>query len=297
VSRVLLVVVLLFQAVISVRTDLVVVPVTVTDDTGHRVLGLGQDNFRIYEAGRERPVTVFLHGDDPVTLGVIVDRSQSMRGKDVQLRTAMTALLDSSRPNDQLFGVDFNDDVSVSPRGTAAFTHSPGELAATLAGVRAEGRTALYDAVATGLRHLELGQSQKNALIVISDGGDNASRHTAQEVLSAAWRSQAVIYGIALLSLPGTPASEEENPKLLGRLCKDTGGVAYEVRSITEIVTVAHQIAEDLRDQYTLGFAPERRTGAPAFRKIDVRVSAPGQGSLRVRTRSGYLSSEKDDQP
>jgi len=289
---------LLLQTVISVRTDLVVVPVTVTDSAGHRVLGLGPDNFRIYEDGRLRPVTVFLHGDEPVALGVIVDRSRSMRTKDVQLRTAVAALLESSRPDDQLFGVDFSDDVSLAPAGGRAFTHDPGELVTALAGVHAEGRTALYDGVASGLRHLELAHSQKNALIVVSDGGDNASHETADQVLALAWRSQAVIYGIALLSPSPAPGTDEENPKLLGRLCRDTGGVAYETRTIADIAAVSRQIARDIRDQYTLGFAQDKRTDAPAFRKIEVRVSATGQGRLQVRTRSGYLATpEKKDQP
>lgn len=289
-------VVFLLQTVISVRTDLVVVPVTVTDASGHRVPGLSQDDFRIYEDGRLRPVTVFLHGDEPVTLGVIVDRSQSMRSKDVQLRTAVAALLESSRADDQLFGVDFNDDVSLTPKGDRAFIVDPRELTDTLSAVRAEGRTALYDGVGAGLKHLELGHSQKNALIVVSDGGDNASQLTADQVLALAWRSQAVIYGIAVLSLSPSAASEEENPKLLQQLCRDTGGVSYEVRSIADITDVAHRIAQDLRDQYTLGFAPDKRTDAPAFRKIEVRVSAASQGRLHVRTRSGYLATpDKDD--
>jgi Ca-activated chloride channel family protein len=290
----LLLVLLLFQAVISVHTELVAVPVTVTDARGHHVSGLGQENFRVFEDGRPQPIAVFHHGDAAVTLGLIIDRSQSMRSKTPALVAAVSALLRSSRPDDELFMVDFNDRVSFARPGGRPFTHDAKELATSLTAVDAGGKTALYDGIAEGLQHLQLGHGEKHALIVVSDGGDNASRRTYADVLALARRSDAVIYAIGLLGTP--PAEEEEDAGLIKRLCKDTGGAAYFPRSTEDIVAASAHIARDLREQYALGFAPGAHTGGRAFRKIEVRVSAPGQGRLHVRTRSGYVvDGDKDE--
>ena len=287
--RVLSAALLLLQAVISVHTELVAVPVVVTDSRGHHVSGLNQDNFQVFEDGRPQPIAVFHHGNGPVTLGLIVDRSQSMRPKSAVLQAVVLALLQSSRPEDELFAVDFNDRVVFALPAGRRFTSNAMELEAALSAVRAEGRTALYDGVAEGLRHLELGHGDKRALIVLSDGGDNASGRKYDEVLALARRSDAVIYAIGLLG--SSPAEEEENAGVLKRLCRDTGGVAYFPRTADQIADVAAYIARDLREQYTLGFTPGTRTDGRAFRKIEVRVAAAGQGRLRVRTRSGYVSS------
>ena len=287
------VVLLVCQAVISVHTELVTVPVTVTDAHGRHVSGLGQESFRVFEDGRPQPIAVFHHGDVPVTLGLIVDRSQSMRPKGPALLAALSAILQSSRPDDELFAVGFNDRVSLVLSDGQPFTRDGKRLEASLSAVPAQGQTVLYDGVAEGLEHLELGHAERRALIVVSDGGDNASRQTYAQILALARRSDAVIYAIGLLATP--PAQEEEDADLLTRLCKDTGGVAFFPRTTGEITEMSTQIARDLREQYTLGFTPSERTGGRAFRKIEVRVTAAGQGRLQVRTRAGYLvGSDKD---
>jgi Ca-activated chloride channel family protein len=277
---------LLLQAVISVHTELVAVPVVVTDSRGHHVSGLNQDNFQVFEDGRPQPIAVFHHGDGPVTLGLIVDRSQSMRPKSAALLIAVSALLRSSRPEDELFAVTFNDRVLFALPGEA-FTRDVNELSAALTAVRAEGRTALYDGVAEGLRHLDLGHGEKRALIVLSDGGDNGSVHRYAEILALARRSDAVIYAVGLLGTSPID-DDEEDAGLLKRLCRDTGGVAYFPRTPDDIAAVSARVASDLREQYIIGFTPGTPTGGRTFRKLDVKVTATGQGPLRVRTRAGY---------
>jgi Ca-activated chloride channel homolog len=282
-------IVLLLQAVISVHTELVVAPAVVTDARGHHVGGLTRESFRVLEDGQPRPIAAFHHGDSTVTLGLIVDRSQSMRPKTQALLAAVTSLLRISRTDDELFAVDFNDDVSLALGAGRWFTHDPDELAAALAAVRAEGRTALYDAVAAGLEHLERGRGERRALVLVSDGGDNGSRRKYADVLMLARRSDAVIYAIGLM---GSLLTEEDegDARLLQRLCRDTGGVAYFPKTPAEIAEVSAAVASDLREQYTLGFVPAERTDGRAFRKIEVTASAPGVGRLRVRTRSGYIA-------
>ena len=283
---------LMLQGVISVRTELVVVPMVVTDGRGRHVAGLTQDNFPVYENGRLQSITVFHSGNAPVALGVIVDRSQSMRPKAAALGTALSSLLESSGPDDELFGVNFHDDASLA-LAREPFTHDAKALATALSAVRAAGRTALFEGVAEGLRHLELARSPKRALIVISDGGDNASRLTYAQVLVLARRSDAVIYAIGLSGTGG--AQEEEEAGLLKRLSGETGGIAYFPRSIEETAAVASQIAIGLREQYTLGFSPGTSPTGEAFRKIRVTVSAAHRGRLHARTRSGYYAAPDTD--
>jgi Ca-activated chloride channel family protein len=201
VKSLLLAVLLLLQAVISVHTELVAVPVVVTDGRGHRVTGLNQDDFRVFDDGRPQPIAAFHHGDAPITLGLIVDRSRSMRSKTAALRTAVSALLGSSRPDDELFAIAFNDTVSLALAGDQLFTGNAEELQTALSAVPAEGLTALYDGVAEGLQRLQLGHAGQRALIVVSDGGDNASRRTYDGILALARRPDAVIYAISTRSV------------------------------------------------------------------------------------------------
>lgn len=279
---------LLSQLVLSVRTELVAVPVTVTDAAGNHIPELTQEHFQLLEDGRAQPITLFHRGDIPVTLGIVVDRSQSMRGKGAALSAALSTLLQSARPDDELFAVTFHDTVALALQGPEPFTSNPGALAGAAAAISPGGRTALYDGVATALRQLELGSSQRTALVVISDGGDNASRHSYRDILDLARRSGAVIYGIGLMGTP--PASEDEDGQLLGRLCKDSGGIAYFPRTVVETVAVASQIGGEIRNQYLIGFSPSGRGGRGPFRRITVRVAAPGLGPLTVRARAGYMS-------
>ena len=281
---------LLLQAVISVHTELVAVPVTVTDGRGHHVNGLRQENFHVYDEGEPQPIAVFHHGEAPVTLGLVVDRSQSMRGKTPALVAAVSALLRSSRPDDELFAVDVSDRVSFALGRDRPFTPVAQELEAALMASRAEGRTALYDGVAEGLEHLQMGRAERHVLIVVSDGGDNASRRTYADVLALARQSDTVIYAIGLLGTP--PPQEDEDAGLLKRLCRDTGGLAYFPQKTDEIAVMANEIAQDLREQYTLGFTPAARPDGRAFRRIGVTVSAGGRGRLHVRTRSGYAAGD-----
>jgi Ca-activated chloride channel family protein len=272
------------QAKISVTANLVLLPVNVTDARGTFVSRLKMEDFRVYEDGQLQKLTVFEDGDTPVTVGLVVDHSRSMGSKLLGVVTAVSSFAHSSNPQDEMFVVDFNDDVSVELMRGKAFSNDPKELAEALRAVSARGRTALYDAVGEALHHLQYGHLEKKALVIISDGGDNASHLKYSQVLAQARQSQSLIYSIALVG----SNDEEENPGLLRRLCKDTGGIAYFPTEGESVVNVSSEIARDLREQYTLGYVPQNMQRADAFRKIEVKVTAPGHGRLRVRTRQGY---------
>lgn len=272
------------QVKFALSVNLVQLPVNVTDAHGTSITDLKPDNFRVFEDGQLQKITVFDEGNTPVTVGLVVDHSRSMRPKLRDVVAAVYTFAHSSNPQDEMFVVDFNDDVTIELMHGKAFSSDPKDLEEALNAVTARGRTALYDAVSEGLNHLQYAHTAKKALIIISDGGDNASHFKYPQVLAQARQSQASIYAIALVG----SEDAEENPGLLRRLCKDTGGVAYFPGEAESVSSVSARIARDLREQYTLGYVPLNVQGAVAFRKIEVKVTAPGRGRLHVRTRQGY---------
>jgi Ca-activated chloride channel homolog len=272
-------------ATISVNSELVALPVRVTDSKGNVVSGLTLQDFTVLEDGRPQKLTLFQQEDAPVTVGLVVDHSRSMGPKLPGVIAAVSAFAHSSNPQDEMFVVDFNDDVWLQILGGKPFTHSADDLEKEIDAVSARGRTALYDAVAEGLNHLRFGHCEKKALIIVSDGGDNASHQKFSQILDLAQRSQVLIYSIILEG-----DGQEENPGALRKLSKSTGGISYSPSSKETIASISALIARDLRDQYTLGFAPEKATYGASFRKIQVQVSSPGRGKLHVRYRPGYFA-------
>jgi Ca-activated chloride channel homolog len=270
------------------KTELVVLPVSVTDSDGNFVSGLSSRSFRVYDNGRLQQVTAFREGDTPVTVGLIVDHSRSMGPNLSKVAEAISTFARTSNPQDEMFVVDFNDDVSVELLDGKPFTNDPHELAKAIFAIRARGRTALYDAVAEGLLHVQLGQWDKKALIIVSDGGDNASRQKYSGILALARRSQVLIYSLALSDGDG-----EENPDALRGLSKATGGLAFFPTSMQGVAEISGKIARELREQYTLGFVPEGTGSSDSFRQLTVKVAAPGHGKLRVRARPGYFRPEQ----
>jgi Ca-activated chloride channel homolog len=281
------------QSSISVTTELVVLPVSVTDSKGTFVSGLRLENFRVLEDGRPQKITLFADEDNPITVGLIVDHSRSMGPKLPGVAEAVLTFAHSSNSEDEMFVVDFGDSVSIEHMGGKDFTSDPKELEQAVAAVTARGRTALYDAIIQGLDQLRRGRRDKKALVIVSDGGDNASAHKFGDVLDLARRSHAVIYAIGLVG----DRSEEENPEVLKKLCRETGGIAFFPRPEESVPDISKRIARDLREQYTLAYAPEKKAKTEAFRKIAVEVSAPGHGKMHVRTRAGYSPEPEKGSP
>ena len=272
---------------ISVTSQLVVVPVNVTDDKGSFVSGLTEKNFSLYEGKQLQNLTLFQQEDAPVSVGLIVDHSASMKSTLPNVITAISAFAHSGNAKDEMFVVDFNDDVTVEPMGGKLFTNDPADLEKAVDATSARGRTALYDAVAEGLLRLQRGQWPRKALVIVSDGGDNASGYTYSRILELARQSQVTIYSVVLLD----QSVKQQNPRMLRRLSADTGGMAFLPNSRQSVIDFCEQIARDLREQYVLGFVPDNHTNGTTFRKIQVRVSAPDGAKLHVRARPGYSPS------
>jgi Ca-activated chloride channel homolog len=270
---------------ISVNVGLVVLPVTVTDHTGDFVPGLRATNFQVFEGGRPQEITLFESEDVPVTVGFVVDNSGSMRSKRPGVVTASLAFVKSSNPLDQMFVVTFNQKISLGLPKSVPFTSDLQQLRAALTKIPPAGNTAVYDAIAAGLQHLKAGTRDRKALIVVTDGGDNASDLKFRDLLKMAEASNVVIYTIGLLD----QSYAEENPRVLQELAKATGGEAYFPTSTTEVQKVSERIARDIRQQYTIGYVPANPVADGKFRAIRVTAKAQGVGKLRVRTRAGYL--------
>jgi len=275
---------------ISVSTNLVDLPITVTDRKGNFVDGLAKENFRIFENGRQETISMFGRQDLPVAVGLVVDHSASMGPKLAEVSAAAEAFARSSNPQDHLFVVNFNEVVALTLPAAVPFTSDERELRAALAGTGANGQTALYDAVIEALRHLSLSSFNRHALILVTDGGDNASRHTQAQMLDAARMSNAQIYCIGIYNGEEDP---DASPRVLRKLAKATGGGAYFPSSPAEVNDITRKIAVNLRKQYTLGFAPEARTEGWQT----IRVVASGNEKLNVHARAGYLFSNRPAAP
>jgi len=277
------------QPAIRVTVNFVDVPVSVTNAQGQFISGLAQGNFRVYENGLAQKIAVFKDEDNPVTVGLLVDHSGSMRTKLPEVTAAAIAFAQSSNPKDEMFVVDFNDMVSLVLPAATPFTSDLGELEKAVSGMRADGRTALNDAILVALDHLRSAHRERQALIIVSDGGDNASKHKFAQVLSEARASKASIYAIGIFGAN----QADQNPEMLEKLAKSTGGRAYFPLSVKEVSSICTQIARDIREQYTLGYSPSNAALQGSYRKIEVKVDAPNHERLHVRTRPGYASPPK----
>jgi VWFA-related protein len=272
---------------VSVNVDLVVLNATVRDRKGRIASDLRQQDFEILEDGVPQAIRLFRHEDIPVTVGLVIDHSGSMRPKLASVIAAARTFIQSSSPEDQMFVVNFNENVTLGLPAGIQFTNRPDELARAIADTPVTGKTALYDAVLKARGRLATGSRDKKVLIVISDGGDNASTHTLADVLQAGNKSNIQVYTIGIFD-PGDP---DRNPAVLKQLAYATGGEAFMPDDLSEVVAVCERIAADIRSQYTLGYLSSGVAQAGAYHAIKVFARGTGKGKLIVRTRSGYSGS------
>jgi VWFA-related protein len=273
---------------ISVNVDLVVLHPTVRDHKGGFATDLREPDFEVYEDGVRQSIRLFQHEDIPVTVGLVVDHSSSMGRKLTEVIAAARTFVQSSSPQDQMFVVNFNEKVTLGLAEATGFTNRSEEMEHAISRMPAAGMTALYDAVAEGQARLQSGDREKKVLIVISDGGDNASTHSLAQVLKIAERSSALVYTIGIFD----PDDPDRNPDVLRRLARATGGEAYFPEQLDEVVAICASIARDIRHQYTIGYFSSSSAKPGVYRAIRVVARASGNGKLVVRTRSGYVVGE-----
>jgi Ca-activated chloride channel homolog len=271
---------------LSVDVNLVVLHATVRDRQGRFVTDLRQQDFEVYEDGTPQHIRLFQQEDIPVTIGLVVDHSGSMRPKLREVTTAARSFVQFSNPGDEMFVVNFNEAVSMGLPDAIRFSNDSAALGGAIWGASAFGETALYDAMVRALARLQEGRRDKKVLLVISDGGDNASAHSLAQVTGIAESSSAIIYTIGLFD----EGDLDRNPGVLHHLARATGGEAFFPVQLNEVVAVCERIAREIRNQYTIGYVPDAAPRSGTYRTIRVVARATGRGRLSVRTRAGYIA-------
>jgi VWFA-related protein len=272
-----------------VDVPLVVLHATVTDRQGSIVTNLSQQDFEAYENGVTQHIQLFKNEDIPVAVGLVIDHSASMGPKLAEVASAARAFVRSSNRNDEMFVVNFNEVASLGLPPSIRFTDSSTELERAIGDVSAIGQTALYDAIAKALEQLQAASLDKKVLIVVSDGGDNASRLKLDEIMKLAEQSSAVIYTIGLFD----DQDPDRNPGVLNRMTRATGGEAFLPRQLDEVKAICERIARDIRHQYIIGYVPGNPARDGSYRTIRLLARTKGQGKLSVRTRTGYIAGGK----
>jgi Ca-activated chloride channel homolog len=272
---------------IRVDTNLVLVPLTLTDPLDRLVTGLEKENFFVYENNRPEGIKTFSSEDAPVSIGIIFDLSGSMSNKVIRARDSILQFMKTANPQDEFFVIGFND----RPSLIEDFTGAVDEIEARLATVKAGNRTALLDAIYFGLEKMKQAKFERRALLIVSDGGDNRSRYTEGEVRAAVREADTQIYSIGIFDPYAATTEERNGPLLLADISNETGGRLFRVDDVAEMGDIATKISAELRNEYVLGYKTDDEKRDGKWRKLKVRLVPPqGLPQLTVHARTGYYA-------
>lgn len=274
------------------NVDEVVLNVSVFDKDHNLIDNLTKNDFKVSEDGVPQTIAAFEHQDLPVSMGILVDNSGSMRDKRAAVNEAALDLVKASNRDDQAFVVNFSDEAYLDQD----FTSSIAKLRDGLAHIDSRGGTALYDAVVASADHLQKDAKRpKQVLLVITDGDDNASSLGLEDTIRKVQSLEGpVVYSIGLLfGSESDPRDAHRAKRALQLLSDETGGLAFFPKSLAQVDTIAAEVAQDIRRQYTIGYHSTKPITEPGFRTVKVDVQAKGYGHLVVRTRSGYYPKQE----
>lgn len=275
---------------LRVNVDLVLVPVTVTDPMNRIVTGLEKENFTVFENGERQTISSFASEDAPLSLGILFDMSGSMRDKVEMARKAVSEFCQSANPQDEFFLVAFND----KPAIVSGFNPSVEAIESALAYVKPQGRTALLDAIYLAVRRMREAKNDKKALLILSDGGDNNSHYSSEELRALIREADVQIYAMGVFDWEPETEEERGGPALLTEIADATGGRMLELDDARQLPEMARLISVELRNQYLIAYRPSRRERDGKWRKIRVKVQPPkGLPLLTVNARSGYYAPAK----
>ena len=270
-------------------TRLVVLHASVTDHKGKLLTNLNQGAFKVFENGEPQQVKIFRREDVPVSLGIIIDDSGSMSTKRAGVETAALALVRDSNPQDEVFIVNFNDDAFLD----VPFTNDIHKMEQGLARIDSRGGTAMRDALSMSLDYMrKSAKKDKKVLLVVTDGNDNASNISLEKVVARANQSDTLVYAIGLFSVEERHEATKAR-RALNALTGATGGLAFYPKEVSEVQSLAGEVARDIRNQYTIAYTPTVQALDGSYRQIKVTVTAPGKPV--VRTRSGYYATPDVD--
>ena len=274
--------------IIHTDSRLVLVPVSVTDTMQRFVTGLNRDNFEVFEGAKPQRIQHFSSEDVPVSVGIILDVSGSMSDKLDRVREAVNQLCEVSNPQDEYFMITFADE----PRLAVDFTTNPDDLRKELVFTQPKGRTSLLDAIHLALRKIKNARYGRRALLIISDGGDNHSRHGEREIRGLAKESDVMIYCIGVFDRYVPTPEELRGPSLLSDISDPTGGRAFTVDNPNIMPSLARHIGMELRTQYVLAYRPQDAPHNGKWRKIRVRLRLPRKFAfLQAHAKTGYYAS------
>jgi len=274
-------------AIFRTETRLMVCHTTVLDKAGHLVTNLKQDAFSVFENDVKQDMLLFKHEDIPVSMGLIIDNSGSMRAKRTSVEAAALALVKDSNPDDEVFIVNFNDDAFIdNPHGKEFLTNIE-EMQEALTRIDSRGGTAMRTAIDRSIDWLKKAHKDKKVLVVVTDGVDNASDVSLEDLVKDARQSEVLIYAVGLLT-EEEKRSAASAKRQLNALTEATGGATFYPKELSEVDPIAHQVARDIRSQYTIGYKPSNDALDGTYRKIKVMVKAPGNPIPRTRT--GYYA-------
>jgi VWFA-related protein len=266
----------------------VVLPTTVVDKNGHLVTTLPREAFTVLENGVQQEIKQFKREDVPVSMGLIIDNSGSMRDKRAKVEAAALALVKASNPDDEVFIVNFNDEAFLDNPHGKDFTSDVKEMEDALTRIDSRGGTAMRDAIRMSIDHVkEKSHKDKKVLVVVTDGNDNSSVVSLEDLVKAAQQSEVLIYSVGLLTDEERREAKRAE-KALEALAEATGGETFFPRDVSEVERIATQVAHDIRNQYTIAYTPLNQAMDGSFRQIKVTVKAPGNPT--VRARSGYYA-------
>jgi VWFA-related protein len=271
-------------AVFRADTRLVVLHATVVDKNGKLITNLPRDAFHVYEDNVEQQMKIFKREDVPVSMGMVIDNSGSMREKRRKVEDAALALVKASNPQDEIFIVNFNDEAYLD----VDFTSDMKQLEDGVSRIDSRGGTAMRDAIDLSMEHLKSkGKRDKKVIVVVTDGNDNASEITLEKLVQKAQQSGVLIYTLGLLD-EEEPREAKRAKRALNALAAATGGIAYYPRAVDDVGAFTLQVAHDIRNQYILAYTPSNQLLDGSYRQIKVTVSSGNRPS--VRTRTGYYA-------
>ena len=271
---------------IRVDTNLVLIPVSVTDPRNHPVTGLASDGFRVFEGKAEQKVLQLSSDDAPLSVGIVFDASGSMADKLAKAREAVAEFLKSAGPGDEFFLVNFNSTAELA----VPFTTKTDEIETRLMYADSKGKTALLDAIYLALHHMKSARNPRRALLVISDGGDNDSRYSEKETRKIVQETDAWIYAIGIYAggSPTLPEEERGGPKLLTDIAEESGGRHFAVHDANQLPEAATKIGLELRNQYILAYSPANTETDGKYRRVQVKLV--DRRDLHLSWRPGYYA-------
>ncbi len=272
------------EAIFKTDTRLVVLHATVVDKSGKLVNNLPKNSFKVYENGKEQSIKIFKREDVPVSMGILIDDSGSMRDKRAKVAAAAMGLVKASNPNDEVFVVNFNDEAYLD----VPFTNDTSKMEEGLSRIDSRGGTAMRDAISMSLDYIKAkGKKDKKVLFIVTDGNDTASNETLERTVQRVRQSEVLVYSIALLN-EEEPREAKKAQRALKALAEASGGSVYYPKELAEVEPMALRVAQEIRNQYIIAYTPEIQDLDGSFRQIKVTVAGPGRP--QVRTRNGYYA-------